>query len=206
MSILEGNLGRDFSSVSNSAYTKKNKAHHTVYIFFGIRYKTLVLKDFLFSWSKILSSWMFGETEVNLFYLLIAAIFPLCSLPIHTEKNSSQRRTFIKNTKISVFCGGLKSGQCFWLAWIWNAHVQLNFRHAADILMHTNTLFHFHGDTVKRRSTRRRRTVIRAVDWLLPRSLQEFDIPPVILPLLQHSWIQRQILWKVHFYRPRHRN
>lgn len=46
--------------------------------------------------------------------------------------------------------------------------------------MQTNTLlFQFHGDTVKRRSTRRRQTVIRAVDWLLPRSLQEFDIPPV---------------------------
>lgn len=42
---------------------------------------------------------MFGETEVNLSYLLIAAIFPLCSLPIHAEKNSSQRRKFIKKHK-----------------------------------------------------------------------------------------------------------
>lgn len=152
---------------------------------------------------------MFGETEVNLFYLLIAAIFLFVCFPYTLKRtavndtNSSKTQT----TKISVLCGGLKSGQCFWLAFIWDAHLQLNFRHAADILMQTNTLlFQFHGDTVKRRSTRRRQTVIRAVDWLLPRSLQEFDIPPVILPLFQHSWIQRQIFGKDHFSRPRHRN
>lgn len=78
---------------------------------------------------------MFGETEVNPFYLLIATVFLVVSFPYTLKGTAVNETNFIENTKnVTVFCGGFGPGPCFWLACVWNAHLRLHFRLTADIL------------------------------------------------------------------------
>lgn len=173
-------------------YRRARPNVHHMFLFVSVSFvvvintQTLILNHFNFSIKYNLAKRLKWTT----FALLISVIFLFVGF--NTAVKDMNECT--KDTKSTVFCGGLKPAQCYSLARLLGMHTFTAEFETASWVMNAKkpTLwisFQFHGDSVKRGSTRRRQTAIRAADSPPPRSLQEFDFPPVISAFLPpHSW------------------